>query len=83
MELESTFVEESLASDVVADGVEDAEVVVEDMSGTATVTVIAYHDNDVEDASAQQAVEVEPDAVVVVDRLETYMAKMRISDFDH
>ena len=82
MELGSKFVEVTLANDVVADVVEDAEVVVEDMSGTATVTVIAYHDNDVEDASAQQAVEVEPDAVVV-DRLETYMAKMRISDFDH
>ena len=81
-ELGSTFVEVSLASDVVADGVEDAEAAVEDMSDTATVTVIAYHDNDVEDASAQQAVEVEPDAVVV-DRLETDMVKMRISDSDH
>jgi len=80
MELESTFVEVSLAYDAVADGAVDAEVAVEDMSDT--VTVIAYHDNDVEDASAQQAVEVEPDAVVV-DRLETYMAKMRTSDFDH
>ena len=82
MEMGNTFVEVSLAYDVVADGVEDAEAVVENMSDTATVNVIAYHCNDAEDASAQQAVEVEPDAVVV-DRLETYMAKMRTSDFDH
>ena len=41
MELGSKFVEVSLASDVVADEVEDAEVVVVDMSDTATVTVIA------------------------------------------
>lgn len=82
MELGSKFVEVSLASAVVADEVEDAEAVVGDMSDNATVNVIAYHDNDVEDASAQQAVEVEPDAVVV-DRLETDMVKMRISDSDH
>jgi hypothetical protein len=79
MELGSTFVEESLASDVVVDEAEDAGAVVGDMWDTAA---IAYHCNDVEVAWVLQAVEVEPEAVVV-DRLETYMAKKRTSDYYH
>jgi hypothetical protein len=78
MVLGSTTAEESLASDVAADEVEDAEVVVGDMSDTAIVN----HCNDVEVASVQQAVEAEPDAVVV-DSLETCMAKKPTSDYDH
>jgi hypothetical protein len=75
MELGSTFVEVSLVSHVVADEAEDAEAVVGDMSDT--VIVIAYHCNGVELASAQQAVEAEPD------RLDSYMAKKRTSDYCH
>jgi hypothetical protein len=80
MELGSTFVAESLASDVVVDEAGDAEVVVGDMSDT--VIVVAYHCNDVEVAWVLQAVEVELEAVVV-DRLETCMAKKRTSDYYH
>jgi uncharacterized protein YbaA (DUF1428 family) len=78
MELGSMTAVESLASDVAVDEVGDAGVVVGDTSDTAIVN----HYNDVEVASVQQAVESEPDAVVV-DSLETYMGKNRTSDYDH